>query len=168
MERPSLPEATLEISTEWRRFEQFSAVELYQLLRLRQAIFVVEQRSAYPDLDGLDQDAWHLLLRDGGELAGCLRLSLLPLLRIGRVALVSRLRRQGLGRRLVRQALSFCRDRHPAQPVALTAQLHLVRFYEGFGFVQTSEPYDDFGVLHVDMSIAAEPIRALSSPAPEG
>ena len=47
----------------WRRFEALTAGELYELLRFRQSIFVVEQASAYPDLDGLDQSAWHLLAR---------------------------------------------------------------------------------------------------------
>jgi ElaA protein len=148
----SMPNVTLE----WQRFEQFSAPALYQLLGFRQAIFVVEQRSPYPDLDGLDQGAWHLLLREGGELAGCLRLAPLPLLRIGRVAVASRLRRQGLGRRLIDAAMSFCRDRYPGQPVRLAAQLPLARFYQRFGFSPVSQPYDDFGVMHVEMSVAAE------------
>ena len=50
-----------EITTEWRRFHELTAGELYELLRFRQSIFVVEQACAYPDLDGLDQSAWHLL-----------------------------------------------------------------------------------------------------------
>src|SRR5436190_1610578 len=49
-----------EITTQWRRFDEVTVAELYELLRFRQSIFVVEQGSAYPDLDGLDQSAWHL------------------------------------------------------------------------------------------------------------
>jgi ElaA protein len=49
-----------EITTQWRRFDELTASELYELLRFRQSIFVVEQASAYPDLDGLDPSAWHL------------------------------------------------------------------------------------------------------------
>jgi len=63
------------ITTEWQRFEALGADGLYELLRFRQGIFVVEQCSPFPDLDGLDQEAWHLLLRAEGALAGARRLS---------------------------------------------------------------------------------------------
>jgi ElaA protein len=141
-----------EISIEWQPFEALTADELYELLRFRQGIFVVEQRCPYPDLDGLDQGAWQLLLRAEGELAGCLRVIPRPL-RIGRVAVAAPLRRRGLARRLMEEALLFCRERFPAQPIALGAQLHLVRFYESFGFTAVSDTYDDFGVPHVDMTL---------------
>jgi ElaA protein len=140
------------ITTEWQRFEQLSRDALYEMLRFRQSIFVVEQRSPYPDLDGLDQNAWHLLLRIDGDLAGYLRLTHLPL-RIGRVAVAAHLRRHGLGRRLMTEALRFCCELAPYQPIVLAAQLALVPFYQSFGFAVLSEPYDDFGVLHVEMSL---------------
>ena len=76
------------ITTQWQRFEELSPDALYEILRFRQSIFVVEQRSPYPDLDGLDQGAWHLLLRVEGELAGYLRLMQMPV-RIGRVAVAA-------------------------------------------------------------------------------
>jgi len=141
------------VESEWQSFEQLSAVALYQLLRFRQAIFVVEQRSPYPDLDGLDHTARHLLLRVDDELAGCLRVVPSPSLRIGRVAVASSLRGRGLGRGLIQRALDFCRSHYPARPIALTAQSHLVRFYQEFGFATTSEPYDDFGLTHVHMQL---------------
>ena len=144
-----------EIATEWQRFEQLSAGKLYELLRFRQAIFVVEQGSPYPDLDGLDQSAWHLLFRSEDELAGYLRLMPMlgppPLVQIGRVAVASSMRSRGLGRRLMKQALRFCRERYPDHEIELGAQRHLVPFYEEFGFAVASEPYDDFGVVHVKM-----------------
>ena len=138
------------ITTEWRRFEQLSADLLYEILRFRQSIFVVEQRSPYADLDGLDQETWHLLMRSEDELAGYLRLIPMPI-RIGRVAVAPQLRRHGLGRCLMEEGLRFCRERYPAQDIILAAQLNLVRFYSSFGFVVISEPYDDFGVMHIEM-----------------
>jgi ElaA protein len=140
------------IAMEWQPFAALTAEALYELLRFRQNIFVVEQRSPYPDLDGLDQEAWHLLLRAEGALVGYLRLIPQPL-RIGRVAITPDLRRHGLGRKLMEEALLFCRRHFPAQPIVLGAQLHLVSFYESFGFTVMSEPYDDFGVLHVEMML---------------
>jgi ElaA protein len=145
-----------EVVTEWQRFEQLSADKLYELLRFRQDIFVVEQGSPYPDLDGLDQDAWHQLLWAEGELAGYLRLIQMPV-RIGRVAVARHLRRRRLGRRLIDGALRFCRERYPGQDIVLAAQLNLVPFYERFGFAVTSEPYDDFGVRHVEMRLRETP-----------
>jgi ElaA protein len=144
-----------EITTKWRRLDELTAGELYELLRFRQSIFVVEQASAYPDLDGLDQSAWHLLARLESELIGYLRLTEItgppPVVRIGRVAVSPSLRRGGLGRMLMRKALILCCERFPLQAIALGAQVPLVPFYESFGFATTSEPYDDFGVAHVEM-----------------
>jgi ElaA protein len=140
------------LTEEWISFEQFSADALYQMLRFRQSIFVVEQRSAYPDLDGLDQHASHLLLREEGAMAGYLRLIPKPL-RIGRVAVAAPLRGCGLGRRLMYEALSRCREHHRGVPVTLTAQAHLVPFYREFGFEPTGEPFDDYGLAHVDMEL---------------
>ena len=146
-----------EITTEWRRFDELTAGELYELLRFRQSIFVVEQASPYPDLDGLDQSAWHLAARSAGVPIGYLRLMAitgpLPVVRIGRVAVSPSLRRGGLGRMLIERALILCRECFPRQAIALSAQVPLVPIYESFGFATTSEPYDDFGVAHVEMML---------------
>jgi ElaA protein len=151
-----VPTAALRIAAEWRRFDELSAATLYEMLRLRQQIFVVEQGSPYLDLDGRDRSAWHLLLCCGGAPGGYLRL--LPsegaatALRIGRVAVAAGLRRQGLGRRLMAEALAFCHVRYPGRPIDLAAQLYLAGFYKSFGFAAVSAPYDDFGVAHVEMT----------------
>ena len=144
-----------EMVIQWQRFEELSADMLYEVLRFRQSIFVVEQRSPYPDLDGLDQEAWHLLLRVEGALAGYLRLIPTPgpppAVRIGRVAVAPHLRRRGIARGLMKEALRLCRERFPARDLVLAAQLYLVPFYEVLGFAVASTPYDDCGVPHVDM-----------------
>ena len=146
-----------QITTEWRRFDELTAGELYELLRFRQSIFVVEQASPYPDLDGIDRSAWHLTARLESELIGYLRLTPIagqpPMVRIGRVAVSPPLRRGGLGRMLMEKGLILCRERFPLQAIALGAQVPLVPFYESFGFAVTSEPYDDFGVAHVEMAL---------------
>jgi len=139
------------IVLEWQDFDRLSAAGLYELLRFRQAIFVVEQRCPYPDLDGLDMAATHLLLRCEGELGGCLRLVPPPSLRIGRVAVAAALRGRGLARTLMREALARCAARWPAESIALTAQLPLKGFYESLGFAAVSPPFDDFGLRHIDM-----------------
>jgi len=143
------------ITTQWHRFEQLSPDALYEILRFRQSIFVVDQRSPYPDLDGLDQEAWHLLLLAEGTLTGCLRVvPAASRVKIGRVAVAAKLRGQGLGRKLMGDALLFCRTQYPSRLVALTAQAYLVPFYQSFGFEPTGAPFDDFGVAHLDMELS--------------
>ncbi|MGC2201619.1 MAG: GNAT family N-acetyltransferase [Stellaceae bacterium] len=147
------------IATEWRRFEDLSTEALYELLQFRQNIFVVEQRSVYPDLDGLDQGAWHLLLRVESELRGYLRLlpvaASQPSVRIGRVAVAPSLRRRGLGRVLMDEALRLHSRGYTGQEIVLSAQAHLAAFYAAFGFEAISAPYDEFGIPHIDMKLRA-------------
>ena len=143
-------------SMEWYRFGDLSPALLYEVLQFRQAIFVVEQRCAFPDLDGRDQGAQHLLLRVDGALAGCLRL--IPFadearVAIGRVAVAAPLRRQGLARLLMAEALARCQRDYPDCAVTLTGQTYLAPFYETLGFAVTSAPYDDYGLSHVDMTL---------------
>src|SRR5882672_6091809 len=85
------------LTLEWRRWPELTADQLYELLEFRQAIFVVEQASAYPDLDGRDNAARHLTLRREGRLIGYSRLIAPdPLVRIGRVAVAEAERGNGL------------------------------------------------------------------------
>ena len=139
---------------QWRPFGDFSAALLYEVLRFRQAIFVVEQASAFPDLDGEDERAHHLLLRLDERLAGYLRLIPHPgdaRVAIGRVAVAAAQRRQGLARVLMANALARCHEDYPQCAISLSAQVYLAPFYESLGFRAISTPFDDYGVLHVEM-----------------
>jgi ElaA protein len=145
------------LSMEWYNFGDLPPALLYEVLRFRQAIFVVEQNCAFPDLDGRDQGAQHLLLRVDGGLAGCLRLIPFPdepRVTIGRVAVAAPLRRQGFARSLMTEALTRCRRGFPDCAVTLTGQTYLAPFYETLGFAVTSAPYDDYGLSHVDMKLS--------------
>jgi ElaA protein len=140
----------------WRDFTDFLTSELYELLRFRQAIFVVEQSSPYPDLDGLDARAHHLLLHDDAALAGCLRVVPYPeenRVGVGRVAVAPACRRGGLARLMMQAALARCRSDYPDSAVGLGAQTYLVPFYASLGFRPISPPYDDYGVPHVEMAL---------------
>lgn len=151
------------VSLEWRDFAELSPGLLYELLQFRQAIFVVEQASPYPDLDGLDERAHHLLLRVDGGLAGYLRLIPYPAearVAIGRVAVATPLRRHGLARLLMAEAIARCRRDYPDCTVALSAQVYLTPFYEAFGFQAISAPYDDYGVPHVEMAMTVQSTRS--------
>jgi ElaA protein len=144
------------LSLTWHDFADLSPMLLYEMLRFRQAIFVVEQECAYPDLDGVDQRAHHLLLRIDGTLAGNLRLIPYPDQRrvaIGRVAVASSFRRRGLARRLMAEGLARCARDRPDCAITLTAQTYLTGFYESLGFRATSAPFDDYGLAHVRMAL---------------
>ncbi|WP_293760952.1 GNAT family N-acetyltransferase [uncultured Aquitalea sp.] len=138
-------------------FDGFSPRALYETLQLRDQVFVVEQQSIYGDVDGEDLVCHHLCGRDGaGRLVGYARL-IAPgrkypdAVAIGRVVLAPTARGQGLGGQLLAEALHHCLRLWPEHPVMLSAQVNAQGLYERYGFVAVSEPYDDGGILHIDM-----------------
>ncbi|MEJ6005622.1 GNAT family N-acetyltransferase [Paucibacter sp. AS339] len=142
------------------RLQDLNPLALYQALALRSQVFVVEQACVYLDPDGVDLQAWHLLGHD--ESSGDLRVAarLLPPLakgpshllpEIGRVVCGQQARGNGSGRALMERAISECERLWPGQAIAINAQAYLEGFYAGLGFVKTSEPYDEDGIVHIDM-----------------
>ena len=151
------------ITWQWSSFADLTAAQLYAMLALRQQVFVLEQACLYPDIDGLDPGALHLLgWRDAGgkpELVAHLR-CLAPgakydEMSLGRVVTAPAARRGGLGRELVAQGIALARRQHPGHAIRIGAQAYLERFYAGFGFVTVSAPYDEDGIQHVDMLLPA-------------
>ncbi|MCF6368642.1 GNAT family N-acetyltransferase [Rhizobium halophilum] len=136
-----------------RRLEEFSAVELHAMLKLRVDVFVVEQNCPYAELDDHDVQALHLRLLQQGNVIGCARLWKPPEAppRIGRVAISPGHRGQRLGEALMREAISACQDQFPHQPIAISAQSHLEGFYGSLGFEKVSDEYVEDGIPHVDM-----------------
>ena len=143
------------IDWRWRALEDFDARALYELLALRQQVFVVEQRCAYLDADGLDTETQHLTGHDGDALVGSLRL--MPPGRhgrwaaIGRVAVARGYRGRGLARDMMQRAIARVHERDGDVPIRLAGQEHLVAFYASLGFDPVSEPYDEDGIPHVEM-----------------
>ena len=122
----------------WYRLGDMTPVLLYDMLALREAIFVVEQTCIYQELDGLDKNAQHLLVTDGDTVVACLRL--LPpgarktTSRIGRVAVSPAWRKQGLARWMVQNAIEKSRLDYPSNGIYLDAQTYLRGFYTSLGF----------------------------------
>jgi ElaA protein len=154
--RGTTPDA---ISWQWSRFEDLSTADLYEIIRLREAVFVVEQNCPYPDADGRDPSAWHLLgwLGNGTDrkLAAYARV-FEPGVRytegsIGRVVTAPEARRLGLGKALMAEALRRLESLAPGQTVKVAAQRYLENFYSQFGFHTASTPYEEDGIIHVDM-----------------
>ncbi len=140
----------------WHHFEELSRDELYALLALRQQVFVVEQSSAYADLDFLDQRAEHLLATDDAGLVGYARCfgpsAEKPHASFGRLVVAPERRGEALGKELVRRTLMRLAQ-GAGREVQISAQLYLEDFYAQFGFARSSRPYDDTGILHIDMRL---------------
>jgi ElaA protein len=138
-----------------RRMEAFSAHDLYDLLKLRVDVFVVEQACPYPELDGKDADALHLRLLDGQELLAAARLFIPSTAnapaRIGRVVVSRDHRGRRLGESVMREAISICEERAAGRAIALSAQSHLAKFYASLGFAPVSEEYLEDNIPHIDM-----------------
>jgi ElaA protein len=143
------------ITWQWTRFEGLSLQALYEVLALRQKVFVLEQ-GPYLDADGLDQHSWHLLGRDdSGELLLYLRV-VDPGLKydepsIGRVVIDKCLRGTGLGRMMMAEAIRRCDETWPGRANRISAQAHLARFYGEFGFAPVGEPYLEDTIPHQEM-----------------
>jgi ElaA protein len=126
------------------------ATTLYGILKLRVDVFVVEQKCAYPELDGRDLEpgARQVWIEDSGEVVATLRmLDEGSALRIGRVATAPAARSAGHARRLMERALELAGDRD----VVLDAQSYLREWYERLGFVRAGEEFLDDGIPHVPM-----------------
>jgi len=128
---------------------------LYDLLALRESIFVVEQACVYHELDGLDKDAEHLVVACDGAVVACLRV-LPPGLkgqraRIGRVAVSPRWRQKGLARWMVGRAIEWIRREDAARGIRLDAQTYLRGFYASMGFEVCGDEFLEDGIPHLPM-----------------
>ncbi len=142
----------------WSEFTDLATEDLYALLQLRERVFQLEQASLYADLDGLDRQAHHLLLKSPQGLAGYLRL--VPgaeLTKLGRVVLAPEFRGRGLGAQLVREGIQRAWTLSPSASIKISAQQGLTAYYSQFGFGVCSTPYDDGGVMHLDMVLTPPP-----------
>lgn len=139
----------------WYTFSELDTPTLFQYLRLRQQVFVVEQNCAYPDMDDLDVVSTHLLGWVDNQIVACLRLVppglKYPEPSIGRVIAVPAMRGTGLGYQLIDTGLKGAAEQYPGMANRIGAQSHLQHFYARHGFVTVSDEYDEDGILHVDM-----------------
>lgn len=138
-----------------KAFDDLSPNELYALLRLRSEVFVVEQDCVFLDMDDKDQYCQHLLGWDGEKLAAVVRI--VPAGKsyeeasIGRVVTAPFARGTGMGRKLMEVAIHELYKLYGKVPIRIGAQQHLSKFYGSLGFEVASEPYDEDGIMHVEM-----------------
>lgn len=143
------------IEIETKKFEELSTDELYSILQLRSAIFVVEQDCVYQDLDGKDAMAIHVLGKKEGELVAYTRIfapgAYFKEASIGRVAVKKRERQFGYGRVIMLASIKAVQDYFQESKIHLSAQAYLTKFYQSLGFVVQGETYLEDDIPHIAM-----------------
>jgi ElaA protein len=144
------------IDWEFSLFSEFTNDQLYQLLQLRQKIFIVEQDCAYLDADGQDQQAIHLLAFDKKNIVAALRLiaadnavfKSAEKIVIGRLVVNNSYRGSGLGRIAITKAIDYIQQYSGANIICLSGQSYLNRFYRDLGFTAKGDVYLEDGIEH--------------------
>ena len=138
-------------------FEELSLRELYEIGRLRQEVFVLEQNCPYVDFDGKDLYCYHLMgFDENNRLVAYSRIvpkgvSYEDYISIGRVITSGLVRKSGLGRILMQESISVCEKLFGKSDIKISAQTYLLNFYESLGFVSTGKEYLEDDIPHTEM-----------------
>ena len=139
----------------FKKFDQLTNKEVYKILRSRSAVFVVEQNCVYQDIDDADPQAIHQLIWKDDQLIAYARIlppgSYFEQLSIGRILTASIIRGQKLGHLLMKEAIAYCKEQYPHQPIKLSAQQYLIEFYRSHGFETIGKGYLEDGIPHIAM-----------------
>ncbi|MCP9292398.1 GNAT family N-acetyltransferase [Gracilimonas sediminicola] len=138
-----------------KSFEELSSVQLQDIFRLRQNVFIIEQQCFYEDIDGADAKAEHLLIYDEEKLAAYLRIFPYGVkyeneANMGRIVVDPEFRGTGLGERLIKKGIELC----DKKPIRIEAQAALEKYYNGFGFKAEGEVYVVDDIDHLQMVLA--------------
>ncbi len=138
-----------------KTFDELSTSELYQIMRLRSAVFVVEQDCVYQDLDNKDHKAIHVMGKDDGQLVAYTRMfapgDYFENTSIGRVVVAPDQRKFGYGKLIMQASLSAAKERYTHPTIEISAQTYLTKFYTELGFKAIGEEYLEDGIPHVRM-----------------
>lgn len=138
-----------------KRFSELTTEQLYEILKIRAEIFIVEQNCAYQDVDSRDRESYHLFLEENNEIVAYLRI--LPKgisykeVSIGRVLTKECYRKKGLSRDLINKAIVFITDTLGEKQIRISAQVYLQEFYKSLGFKPKSDIYLEDGIEHIEM-----------------
>lgn len=136
-------------------FEELTTKKLYDMLRLRSEVFVVEQDCVYQDIDGKDERAIHILGWDDGILVAYARCfqagDYFNEAGIGRILVRENYRKMGYGHQITNEAIKTIKKKYKAEIIKISAQTYLVTFYEHHGFKTIGDRYTEDGIPHVAM-----------------
>ncbi|WP_115460741.1 GNAT family N-acetyltransferase [Winogradskyella aurantiaca] len=143
------------LSIRIKYFDELSINELYELLRLRSEVFVVEQDCVYQDIDSKDQKAVHVLGYDNNKLVAYTRLfkpgDYFNESSIGRVVVREKARGSGAGYDIMNASITFINDVLKKFEIRISAQTYLKKFYNNLGFKEVGEGYLEDGIPHINM-----------------
>ena len=133
------------------KFTDLTTTSLYEILKARVNVFVVEQNCPYPELDDIDYRSIHVYLEENGKILGYCRVFQRDesLIQIGRV--LSTERKKHYGYRVMEQGIKVAKEVFKGNQIYIEAQCYAIAFYEKFGFVTISEPFLEDGIPHVKM-----------------
>ena len=143
-----------------KHFRELTAVELYDILELRNSVFVVEQNCPFHEVDGLDKDAYHVFMTDEDGIQAYLRVmdrgTAFDEVAIGRVLAVKR--RCGLATKILEEGIRVARKHYHADKIVLHAETYARSLYEKLGFCQTSEEFleDNIPFIRMQLDLALE------------
>jgi len=141
----------------FKEFDELTAAELYAIIQLRNEVFVIEQNCIYQDADNKDQPSMHLCGWTHGTLVAYTRI-IPPGISyaeasIGRVVTSPAHRGTGAGRQLMQESIRLTMSRFNCSRIKIGAQVHLTKFYQSLGFIQSSEQYLEDGIPHIEMTL---------------
>lgn len=135
-----------------KEFEKLTTKEFLEIVKLRIAVFVVEQNCPYQEVDDTDEIAWHTWLQEGLDIVGYTRIfENEDSVTFGRVIVNPDYRGKKLGNKLLEETLKVVEDKYPTRPIIIGAQAHLTEFYGAFGFEVSSDVYLEDNIPHVNM-----------------
>ena len=134
-----------------KHFDQLTAAELYEILKARCDIFIVEQNCPYPDIDGVDKTSFHLWIEEDGQLKAYLRIFTHDeeWAKIGRV--ITTERGKGYGGQILKAGVKACKEILDRDKIFIEAQCYATGFYAKEGFVCTGEEFLEDGIPHIKM-----------------
>ena len=138
-----------------KKFSELSIEELYQILRLRSEVFVVEQNCVYQDLDNKDQISVHIFIKDKNEIVAYTRIfksgDYYKNPSIGRVVVSKKDRGKELGKKIMIFSIDYIKENLKSDKIELSAQKYLDKFYKDLGFYKIGEDYLEDGIPHQRM-----------------
>jgi len=138
-----------------KHYDLLTKDELYQIMKLRNEVFVVEQTCVYQDIDGKDLDAYHLCCYDEEELVGYLRIlnpgQSYKEMSIGRVLVRESHRDKKVGKLIMVESIDYIKEVLNETVVRISAQAYLQKFYSSLGFETVSEEYLEDDIPHIEM-----------------
>lgn len=147
----------MNITWYYRHFKELNTTELYQILQLRNEVFIVEQNCPFQDLDDKDSHCFHLMGFDTNSQKVMAYTRIVPAgvsyeeASIGRVVTSKLCRKGGIGKELMKKSIELLEELYGGVPIKIGAQLYLKKFYESYGFQQVEEVYLEDNIEHILM-----------------